>query len=326
MNTMSEHPTQQANLNQFAADIKTGLEATPRRLPSKYFYDDKGDELFQLIMKMPEYYLTDCEFEVFSMQKEAITQLFVGDGKPFRLIEFGAGDGTKTRILLQHMLEKGHDFTYVPTDISGNVLRILENNLKATLHDLKIKPIQGEYFDVMKEMRGSEGERNVVLFLGSNIGNFKSDLASVFLQAISDNLNAGDLLMVGMDLKKDPEIILNAYNDATGITRAFNLNLLDRINRELDADFDPDKFRHWPIYDPLTGETISYLVSLKEQEVHIGFLDKTYHIQAFEAIQTELSQKYDLDMIDEMATGAGLQVKKHFFDCKHWFVDSVWEK
>lgn len=310
----------------FAAEIESGLNASPRQLPSKYFYDDRGDELFQMIMKMPEYYLTDCEFEIFSMQKDDIARLFAQNDQPFRLIEFGAGDGTKTKILLQHLTEQQYNFTYVPIDISANVLHILEDHLKTSLPQLEIQPIAAEYFEAMKQLEGQDHVRNIVLFLGSNIGNFTGGRATEFLNGISAHLNSGDLLMIGMDLKKDPEIILHAYNDNTGITRAFNFNILNRINNELDANINTDNFRHWPVYDPLTGETKSYLVSLKDQQIHIGYLDKTFHIKAAEAIQTELSQKYDLKMIQQMASGSGFQVKQNFFDCKHWYVDSVWEK
>jgi L-histidine Nalpha-methyltransferase len=318
--------TTDTNLKTFAGDIKIGLEARPKILSSKYFYNAKGDELFQLIMKLPEYYPTRCEYEIFSTRKQEMLELFQYGGDAFQLIEFGAGDGTKTKILLKHLVEHKVDFTYVPIDISANVLEQLKQSLAIEIPKCEVKTMPYEYFDALERLSTTSQERKVILFLGSNIGNFTGERAHQFLQGLADRMNPNDLLMIGMDLMKDPKTILAAYNDSQGITREFNLNLLDRINEELGGNFNRQNFAHYPTYNPITGETKSYLISTRKQQVHIAALNQTFELDAWEAIQTELSQKYNLPMIEQLATEAGLHIKSMLYDCKHWFVDVVLEK
>ncbi|MEM6321205.1 MAG: L-histidine N(alpha)-methyltransferase [Bacteroidota bacterium] len=308
---------------QFAKDIDEGLSCTPKKLSSKYFYDAKGDELFQQIMSMEEYYPTNCEYEILSTYRKDLLQDFAG--QRFDLIELGAGDGTKTKLLLRHFLQEKADFRYVPIDISGNILAELKTALHEEMPALEVSPVQGDYFKSLKQIPHVPGVRKVVLFMGGNIGNLDMDEANVFLRVLASHLHKGDLLMTGFDLKKDPQVILDAYNDAKGITAAFNLNLLYRINRELGANFEIDQFQHWPTYNPLTGATKSYLVSSKEQEVHIEALNKTYHFEAHEAIDMELSQKYSLKDIETLAEKSGFQLRANYTDERKYFVDSLWE-
>ncbi|MEM1123079.1 MAG: L-histidine N(alpha)-methyltransferase [Bacteroidota bacterium] len=308
---------------QFAKDIDEGLSSTPKKLSSKYFYDAKGDELFQQIMAMEEYYPTDCEYEILSTYRKNLLQDFAG--QRFDLIELGAGDGTKTKVLLRHFLQEKADFRYVPIDISGNILAELKTALHEEMPTLEVSPVQGDYFKSLKQIPHVPDVRKVVLFMGGNIGNLDMNEANVFLRVLASHLHKGDLLMTGFDLKKDPQVILDAYNDAKGITAAFNLNLLYRINRELGANFEIDQFQHWPTYNPLTGATKSYLVSATKQEVHIEALNKTYHFDAHEAIDMELSQKYSLKDIEALAEKSGFQVRAHYTDDRRYFVDSLWE-
>ncbi len=313
-------------LSTFAEDVRAGLLQTPKTLPSKYFYDEQGDKLFQTIMGLGEYYLTRCEFEIFSEQKEAILKSFLGDDEAFRLVELGAGDGTKTKILMSHFLEAGADFTYNPIDISQNVLEQLEADLGNTVPDLKVEPIQGDYFDALEELNRNHSLKEVVLFLGSNIGNFSNEGAEQFLSKLGNSLSEGDLLLIGFDLMKNPQTILNAYNDKLGVTKEFNLNLLTRMNNELGANFDIEKFRHFPTYDPITGETRSHLISTVDQEVYIEVLDTTFRFDAWEAIHTEVSQKYSPKMIENFAQKAGFRIVENFTDECNYYVDSLWEK
>ncbi len=308
----------------FGEDISKGLSQQPKQLPSKYFYDAKGDQLFQDIMNMPEYYLTNAEYEILDTQKSEILELIGAD--TFDLIELGAGDGTKTKLLLEHFLEEKADFCYSPIDISGNVLRQLKSDLQRRWPELCCEPLQGDYFKILEDLALTHDVKKVILFLGANIGNFTRERAQAFLEHVGDYMRQEDMLLVGFDLKKDPEVILNAYNDPAGITAAFNLNLLERINRELDADFDLDQFKHWETYDPITGATRSFIVSMTDQEVRIGALEKTFHFDAWEAIDVELSQKYDVPMIEKLAREAGFEVVKNLYDEKRYFVDSVWKK
>jgi dimethylhistidine N-methyltransferase len=308
----------------FAQDVTDGLLQHPKQLPSKYFYDAKGDQLFQDIMNMPEYYLTDCELDILQNQKDTILKLIGED--TFDLVELGAGDGTKTKVLLEHFLAQQADFCYSPIDISGNVLQHLKHDLQLRWPQLCCEPLQGDYFKVLKDLALTHEIKKVILFLGANIGNFTSDRAEAFLEHVGDYMRPDDLLIVGFDLKKDPEVILDAYNDPAGITAAFNLNLLERINRELGADFQLDQFKHWETYDPITGATRSFIVSTKDQEVRIEALGQAFHFNAWEAINVELSQKYDIPMIEQLAEEAGFEVLEHLFDDQKYFVDSVWRK
>ncbi len=310
----------------FATDVAEGLSSSPKFLSSKYFYDEKGDAIFQQIMNMPSYYLTRSEYEIFDTHKNALLSLFGAQQRPFHLIEFGAGDGYKTKVLLEHFLNQKADFRYLPIDISENVLNVLSNDLQMKFPQLEVEPLANEYFEALNILNEQKRtERKVILFLGSNIGNFLHEEAIEFLRQMRVHLQSGDLLLIGFDLKKDPQIILDAYNDQEGITRDFNLNLLDRINAEFDGNFDTNKFMHSPTYNPLTGATKSYLVSTEDQEVTLERLGKTFSFEAWEAIDMEISQKYSLSTIKHLASEAGFEVNSHFFDKNRNFVDSVWE-
>ena len=310
---------------EFAREVSRGLSGSPKYLSSKYFYDEKGDELFQQIMDLEEYYLTNAEYSIFEEQKDEILNTFRGKGNTkFDLLEFGAGDGYKTKVLLKYFLKKNADFKYKPVDISSNVLETLSTELKKELPDLHVSGLRGEYFQVLQGIKKNSEKRRVVLFLGSNIGNFTRPIAIQFLHQLRNGLAPNDLVMIGFDLKKDPSKILAAYNDKLGVTRDFNLNLLTRINNELGADFDIDTFLHYPYYDPVSGECRSYLISNCKQTVRIKNLNQEVHFKAWEAIHMEISSKFDLDTIQELAKTTGFEIEANFFDENDWFVDSVW--
>lgn len=309
--------------DQFAQDVIEGLTATPKKLPSKYFYDEKGDRLFQQIMNLDEYYLTKSEYEILDTYKSQLLSLFSDQTDQFNVVEFGAGDGYKTKVLLKHFLQAQANFKYVPIDISGNVLKILESSLKEEMPTLEVKYIEDHYFKALKKLE-KNGTRNVVLFLGSNIGNFTGDQAYEFLNGLYEGLHEGDLLLIGFDLKKDPSVILKAYDDSEGITRAFNFNLLDRINKELDADFDLSKFKHFPSYNPQSGTTESFLISKERQSVQIG--DHKIDFLPWESIHMEISQKYSMPDVASMALRSGFTIAQNFYDEKSYFVNSVWRK
>ena len=312
---------------EFAADVLKGLSAKEKYLPSKYLYNKRGDEIFQQIMAMPEYYLTRSEFEIFSTRKDEMLKAFLKDVANFQLIEFGAGDGMKTKVLLQHFVSKKAQFSYIPIDISSNILKELTEDLKKTLPALEVNAICDEYFKAIEKMQPTDSlnERKVVLFLGANIGNFDHEEAEIFLKQIAQHLSPGDYLMIGFDLKKDPAMILDAYFDQGNITKSFKINLLDRINEELEASFDVDAFQYFPIYDPREGSIRSYLVSRKEQDVPIRALDTSIHFDAWETIYMERSQKFSQQDIAQLADKAGFRVIHNYFDSKHYFTDSLWE-
>ncbi|MFO7829234.1 MAG: L-histidine N(alpha)-methyltransferase, partial [Bacteroidales bacterium] len=310
----------------FAQDTLKGLSANQKFLLPKYFYDDNGSRIFQDIMQMPEYYLTDCEFEIFTQYKSEMKDLFVNGNAPFELVELGSGDGLKTKILLSHFVEHQVDFKYVAVDISRQANKNLNKKLKSELPALKTEFKTGDYFKMMNELNHDSYNNKVFLFLGSNIGNFLEDERHQFLNQLSDLIQPNDKLLIGFDLKKPEGIILKAYDDPHGHTRAFNLNHLVRINKELDADFDIESFRHVARYNEQTGETKSFLISTKEQSVYIGALEKNIHFQKDEAIYMELSQKFDLDTIQVLAQKYGFKIEKNFTDRCNYFVDSLWIK
>ena len=308
--------------NSFLKDVIEGLSSEPKTLPSKYFYDKKGDEIFQQIMELDEYYLTRAEMDIFQTYKDEILTLFQTENKPFNLIEFGAGDGSKTKVLLSHFQNKSANFTYLPIDISQNVLDQLKENLNHEIPDLNINTLQGDYFEALSKLDKSNHSRNIVMFLGSNIGNFTPDGAVAFLSDIREKIFKGDLLFIGIDLKKNPHNILNAYNDSQNVTKEFNLNLLLRINRELGANFDVDTFIHYPTYNPINGECLSTILSKKEQEVTIA--DQNFHFEMWESIHTEISRKYSEKQITKLAEKCGFVIEKNLLDSKKQFVDSIW--
>ena len=308
---------------QFASDVIEGLTSTPKYIPSKYFYDKKGDHLFQKIMQLDEYYLTQSEYEIMDTYKEHFLSLFSTGCKKFNLVEFGAGDGYKTKVLLKHFLDKEAAFNYVPIDISANVLRLLEASLQKELPDLRVKSIQDDYFKALTQLENN-GTRQVILFLGSNIGNFSSEDAKAFLDGLYHGLEPNDLVLIGFDLKKDPHVILKAYDDSEGVTRAFNFNLLERINRELNANFDLSKFKHFPSYNPETGKTQSFLISKERQQVKIG--DQEIDFYPWESIHTEISQKFSMLDVSTLALQSGFTIAQNFYDEKSYFVNSVWRR
>jgi dimethylhistidine N-methyltransferase len=308
----------------FAEDVLKGLSAEAKFLSSKYFYDDRGSSIFQDIMGMPEYYPTQCEFEILSMQSEQILEKLDFD-KPFQIVEFGAGDGIKTRQLLKKLMEADLEFQYVPIDISAKAIKDLTNNMTFHLPGLKIKAMVGNYFDMMQQLAASDVP-NLFLFLGSNIGNYANQEADDLMTQFHRNMKFGDKLLTGFDLQKHPAVISKAYDDPQGITKAFNLNLLHRMNRELGANFKVNQFDFYSNYNPENGEVRSYLVSLKPQQVYFTRLGKTFDFRQNELIWTELSRKYTLTEIQQMAARNGFRVMEHFLDCKHYFTDTLWVK
>lgn len=311
--------------NTFKTDIYKGLKSKPKSLPSKYFYDAKGDVLFQKIMACDDYYLTNADNEIFSEQTEALAQTLASSEEAFDVLELGAGDATKSTYLLKEWQQSGVDFTYYPIDISSSMISYLETEMPVRIPNLKVKGLTGEYLEQVRKAYEDSNRRKIILFLGSSIGNFELHEAHNFLRNLHHEMQSGDILLVGFDLKKDPHQILRAYNDSEGITRDFNLNLLHRINAELGANFDVSAFEHFPIYNPLTGACKSFLISQKAQRV--GFGDgTTIDFQAYEAIDMELSQKFSIDDIDTIAMRIGFKKQTYFFDSNKYYCNAIWKK
>ena len=309
----------------FAEDTFKGLSAFPKFLYSRYIYDKKGDELFQQIMEMPEYYLTRSEFHILKVNAKAISRTFSAS-EGFDFIELGAGDGKKTKLLLKQLIEDKAKFAYLPIDISQNVLDGLEDSLRKEIPEVEVKVQQGTYFATLEKLAEFNSRKKVIAVLGSNIGNLQHEEAIEFLENIGHAMSPEDMLFMGFDQKKDPQKILNAYNDAAGITEAFNKNLLSRINSELDANFNLDAFMHWETYNPESGTAKSYLVSKTAQEVTINKLELTVKFEAWETIQTEISQKYDDEIVAWLADEAGLEIIDQFTDEEKTYKNYIFKR
>lgn len=307
----------------FRDDVLSGLKHQPKQLHPKYFYDENGTRLFQRIMEMPEYYLTDCELEIFREKTAELAKVLHAEQEPFDLIELGAGDATKSRFLLQYLVQQQADFTYMPIDICEQVLLSLRGQLDQELPELPVVPLHGDYLDMLHEATERSNRRKVILFLGSNIGNMELEEAHGFCRSVNRQLKVGDTMLIGFDLQKNPHTVLAAYNDKEGLTKAFNLNLLQRINRELEADFNIEQFQHYQTYDPLDGGCRSYLVSLADQVVHID--GERIPFQINEPIAVEISRKYTALEIDRMAIESGFAPVAQVTDRKNWFVDAIWQ-
>ncbi len=313
-------------MNKFKTEVAEGLSQSPKSLPSKYFYDELGDALFVKIMHSSEYYLTRSELEIFTKKSnQIIDSLQVEKDNYFELIELGAGDGLKTKELLKCLQNRGFNFDYFPIDISQNALDKLEISLKEDLPTLGIQKRQGDYFETLASLKKSQYPK-VIMFLGSNIGNMTDAVAAQFIYELGANLNTGDKLLLGVDLIKDASIVLPAYNDRQGITRAFNLNLLSRINKELGGEFDIEQFSHQPEYDEKEGIAKSFLVSLKKQKVFVQALDKAFEFQEGEKIATEISRKYNDEIIERLIEQTDFKMVEKLTDEKAFFANYIFTK
>lgn len=310
----------------FKKEVEKGLSSQPKNISSRYFYDEAGSRLFQLIMESPDYYLTNCEQEIFLTQTQNIVKKMSSTNQKLRLIDLGAGDGIKTVLLLEGFIKLGIEVVYTPVDISEEAILEAKDNIKKKFPQLQVEPFLGEYYEALKKIDETYTHLpKVILFLGSNIGNFTNKKAHNFLSELNKLCTKNDKLFIGFDLKKDPKIIRRAYNDKLGITKKFNLNLLIRMNRELGADFDIEQFDHYNTYDPVTGTAKSYIISLKQQEVTFQSLNKTFSFERYEPIDVEQSQKYDIKSIENLAKGSKFKVLEHFFDEKQYYTNSLWE-
>lgn len=308
---------------QFLDDVLKGLQADPKYLQSKYFYDKRGDELFQQIMNCDEYYLTDCELEIFSSQTAALADIIIGQHNNFDVVELGPGDAIKSVYLLKELVKKNAISTYFPVDISNHIISLLHEKLPQQVPQLNIHGLNGEYLDMLRSAKRISDKIKLVLFLGSNIGNISLQDVPFFCKELRSHLSTGDMVLIGIDLKKNPRQVLAAYNDTNGYTKAFNLNLLQRINAELNGDFELGSFDHYATYDPQSGACKSYLVSMKEQMVNIG-KNTLINFNKDETIFMEISQKYAIEQTDEIAVHSGFIPVAHFFDKNKWFTDVIW--
>jgi dimethylhistidine N-methyltransferase len=306
----------------FYFDVIRGLTQAPKRLSSKYFYDKKGDSLFEAIMMSPDYYLTRCEMEIFTRQTQEIVAGLLTQNVDFELIELGPGNCAKSIHLLRALIAANESFNYVPIDISENVISELQSFLPAAVPGLRFNGLVGDYFEKLAFHCLSPGRRRIVMCLGGNIGNMTIAESNRFCERLRGYLQPGDQCIMGFDLVKHPAVIRRAYDDREGLTREFNLNLLNRINRELEADFRIDQFDHYCSYDPGTGAAKSYLVCLSDMMVHLN--GTRIPFEKDECIWTEISQKFSKSQIHQMAVNNGFVHAAEFLDTRSWYMDAIW--
>ncbi|MGE0815766.1 MAG: L-histidine N(alpha)-methyltransferase [Vicinamibacterales bacterium] len=316
-------PSSTAETAALAAHVAEGLSAPQKFLSSRYFYDDEGSRLFQQIMALPEYYLTRVEHDILRTEGAGLAADIVDGATAVDLVELGAGDGEKTITLCQALAGTGVPVEYFPVDVSPFALKELAARFAARLPAVPVHPTTGDY--LRQWPATTPGHRQAVLLLGSNLGNFTPDASLALLRRVRSQLSDGDLLVVGLDLQKDPHVIRAAYDDGAGVTARFNLNLLRRLNRELGMDFALDRFSHYTCYNPLDGAVRSFLVSRVEQLVRCESLGRTYSFRAGETIYTEQSQKYTDALIARLAGRAGFDVRHHHRDPKGWYTVVVWQ-
>ena len=307
---------------EFARDVLEGLSAGQKRVPSAYLYDRRGSELFREITMLDEYYPTKCEMGILDRHKAELA--LVLPREKLDIVELGPGDGSKAAVLLDQFLKDGLDFEYVPIDISEGAMVCLLDSCGRLGCGLRISGLVAEYSEALKWLACKRMRRSLVLFLGSNIGNMGPATMRSFLRSLWNMLKDGDLLLIGFDLKKEISVIERAYNDSKGVTREFNLNLLDRINRELGGDSSRENFEYHSRYSPQSGAVEGALVSRMGHEVNLRALGKKFHFDAWEGIATEYSHKFLLPEIESLAAGTGFTVMKHLIDDKKYFVDSLW--
>jgi len=313
--------------NEFAAEVQEGLTATRRYLKPKYFYDDAGSKLFEEICKQPEYYLTRTETSILRKCKQDILRICgVHD---ISIIEFGSGSSLKTKILLNEFLSNNKKVFYFPIDVSETMLNDSIDKLSAEFKDLRVIGVCSEYAPGIEEvnvfMLNHTGvpEAKLLVFLGSSIGNLDPVQVQKFLTALKEQVSYRDAILIGFDLQKESAILENAYNDKSGKTAQFNLNLLTRINRELRAEFDLSLFIHEAVYNVKQQRIEMYLVSTRDQSIYIRGLGEHISFKKGDRIHTENSYKFSIDGICKLANASGLQVIKNYTDRQNLYCLSL---
>jgi dimethylhistidine N-methyltransferase len=301
--------------NTFAEDVRLGLTSNPKGLHPKYFYDMKGSELFEQICETPEYYVTRTESSILKKYSDEIAE--INHGKKI-IVELGSGTSIKTRYILSSFIRNSGLITYLPIDVSDIMIQSSESLLNE-FEGLVIKGINGEYEEGLEVINEITADEKLIIFLGSSIGNFKPDEAAKLIKVISSEMNEKDSFLIGFDLVKDSNVLNAAYDDSLGITAEFNLNILKRINDELEGTFDLSKFSHKAFFNPDFSRVEMHLVSNINQTVYIGRLNEYIEFRKGETIHTENSYKFTDEMINELAKSAGLKVNKTWKDDKNYF-------
>ncbi|MFO0748899.1 MAG: L-histidine N(alpha)-methyltransferase [Myxococcota bacterium] len=305
-----------------ARAVWEGLARRPKRLPPWLFYDEVGSALYERITELDEYYPTRTERLIFELHADAIVHAAAGFGDHPTVIELGAGTATKTELLLAAWRRRGAEPLFVPVDVSPTPLAIAAERLGRTLPGLAVRPLVATHDEAFASVATLPSPR-VVLFIGSSIGNYEDADARDFLRGVRTAVGSGGRLVLGTDLAKSPDVLVPAYDDAQGVTAAFNLNLLERINRELGGHFERERFRHVALWNAAASQIEMHLESLVTQRVAIEGLDTSFVFERGERIHTESSVKYDVGRVDRLLAAAGFVRERTFHDPRQWFAVHV---
>jgi L-histidine N-alpha-methyltransferase len=308
-------------VDRFAKDVREGLLADPKTLPCKYFYDEEGSRLFEKICDLPEYYLTRTED---SILRDNVAEMVEGWHKSPALVELGSGSSSKTRRLIAAAIKRYGALGYFPIDVSLTILEESARNLKAEFSELRVQGFAGDYRDALGTLCGRIRRPKLILFLGSSLGNYARDEAITLLREVASVMSPDDRFLLGTDLVKDPICLEPAYDDAAGITAAFNRNLLTRINRELGADFDLDQFRHRALYREDLSRIEMHLVARSTHTVTISKSRCKVTFVDGESIHTENSHKYTVCQLRELADLSGFKEEASWTDPLQYFRLQRW--
>jgi L-histidine N-alpha-methyltransferase len=301
-----------------AAAVSEGLLSRPKWLPSWLFYDAAGSRLFDQITELPEYYVTRTERAILAARAAEIVERAAGE-QALRIVELGAGSCDKTRLLLRAAVERQDTVVYEPVDVSATALEDAQERLENEISGVLVSPRVLDYTRDFKLEPPYPGERRLVLYIGSSIGNFEPGEARGLLESVRDALIPGDALLLGVDMVKDRDTLLTAYDDAAGVTAAFNRNVLVRLNRELGADFDPEAFAHRAVWNAAKSRIEMHLESVQPQAVQLSGVDLRLGFAEGETIHTENSYKYQPGQAEAMLRKTGFAPEETWTDEKGWF-------
>ncbi|HEX8855685.1 MAG TPA: L-histidine N(alpha)-methyltransferase [Thermoleophilaceae bacterium] len=310
---IDSHMEASGSLGSMADDVRAGLSGALMELSPKYFYDDRGSELFEQITSLPEYYPTRCEREILNRRAPEIVELC----DPLELVELGSGVASKTRALLYAMAGADKLRRYVPVDVSEAVVTRCAEELTEAYPGLEVHGVVGDFLQHLDRL--PDGERRMVAFLGSTIGNLHPADRTVFLAAVRDLLGPGDRLVLGLDLVKDVRVLEAAYNDSAGVTAEFNLNMLHAINAALGADFEPAAFEHVAFFEPEHSWVEMRLRASEDQRITIPGAALELDLEAGDEIRTEISTKFTREGITAELADAGMAMRSFFTDERGWF-------
>lgn len=297
------------------SDVVNGLQQSPKTLPPRYFYDDRGSQLFEQICELPEYYPTRTEAEILRQYASEITHAT----GPCELVELGSGSSTKTRLLLDAYCELGHSLHYLPVDVSAGILEASAEALLADYPSLSVCGLVSTYELALQNLPPTRLPSRAIAFIGSSLGNLSPAECDEFFTHAIEALQPGDDFLLGIDLQKPKKILEAAYNDGQGVTAAFNLNMLRHLNRRFNGNFDLSQFEHFAFYNDREGQVEMRLRSLRSQTVELQTLDLTVEFEAGETILTEISRKFDLDRMQQYLHGRGLEPVRAWTDSDRWF-------